>query len=634
MVGSRGRWAGGVIVAFLATFLTACGGGPPGPSAVAQRFVAAWDRGDWSVMDQYVDGAPADFVASGPKVAAGLRATSATHLLGALTHQGAGASIAISSTYQLPGFGPWTVQSTLPLRKQSGHWLVEWSPAVVDAALQAGQRLTLADVWAPRAQILGAGGTPLTTQGAVVVVGVEGSRIHSDSQVTAALTAAGASESQVSTALAAAHQNPTYFEPVFDLAEAKYQAIGGDSSQLYKVQGTVFQHTAQRQAATPGLAAHLVGTIGPITAQELGQLGPPYDATAIVGQTGLEQVYEKELAGAPGGHIEVLNANGQTVSTVASFAPRPGKAISTTIDLQVQQAAEAALAGISGNGALVAVRASTGQVLADESVPEGYGFDQGLGGEFPPGSTFKMITSTALIEKGLSPSSPASCPPTISVDGESFHNAEGDAPVSTIAGAFTESCNTAFISLATSNLQAGSLPAAAALYDLGSKPNMGMPMFGGNVPTPKDQAGLAQTAIGQAQVVVSPLAMAMVAAALDTGTVRSPRLVDGAPDDTAPTHTVPPLVLSDLQQMMLSVVTSGTAAGTGLPAGTHAKTGTAQYGPPTPPRTDAWLVGYDGDIAFAAVIQGTGNGGPTDGPIVAKFLKALPAAELAAPASH
>lgn len=118
--------------------------------------------------------------------------------------------------------------------------------------------------------------------------------------------------------------------------------------------------------------------------------------------------------------------------------------------------------------------------------------------------------------------------------------------------------------------------------------------------------------------------MAMVAAAVDTGVVRAPRLVAGTPDDTAPIRFVPPAVSAGLQTMMAAVVTNGTAAGTGLPAGTHAKTGTAEYGTGTPQPTDAWLVGYRGDVAFAMVLQGTGNGGPTDGPIVARFLDALP----------
>jgi membrane peptidoglycan carboxypeptidase len=79
--------------------------------------------------------------------------------------------------------------------------------------------------------------------------------------------------------------------------------------------------------------------------------------------------------------------------------------------------------------------------------------------------------------------------------------------------------------------------------------------------------------------------------------------------------------------MMLGVVQSGTAAGTGLPAGTHAKTGTAEYGTGSEAsqKIDGWLMGYDGNIAFAIVTQNTGgaDGGPVDGPIIAKFLDAL-----------
>ena len=78
---------------------------------------------------------------------------------------------------------------------------------------------------------------------------------------------------------------------------------------------------------------------------------------------------------------------------------------------------------------------------------------------------------------------------------------------------------------------------------------------------------------------------------------------------------------------MGEVTRSGTAAGTGLPSGTHAKTGTAEYGvgPESQLKIDGWLMGYYGDIAFAIVIQDTGgaDGGPVDGPLVAKFLDAL-----------
>jgi cell division protein FtsI/penicillin-binding protein 2 len=127
---------------------------------------------------------------------------------------------------------------------------------------------------------------------------------------------------------------------------------------------------------------------------------------------------------------------------------------------------------------------------------------------------------------------------------------------------------------------------------------------------------------------MSPLSMAMVAAAADTGTVRSPQLIlgsGGSGGSGGATSTLPSDVVRDLHEMMASVVASGTAAGQGLPAGTFAKTGTAQYGTSSPLKTDAWLMGFKGDIAFAClVVNSNGNGGPTCGPIVARFFADLP----------
>ena len=254
------------------------------------------------------------------------------------------------------------------------------------------------------------------------------------------------------------------------------------------------------------------------------------------------------------------------------------------------------------------MNASTGDILAVDSANSG-GFDEAIDGGFPPGSTFKVITSTALITHGLTPRSAASCPSTATVDGEVFHNAEGDAPVSTLLQAFTESCNTAFIQLATGHLTAPDLPAAATMLGVGRSLDLGLISFDGSVPQPADKADLAATSIGQGRVLMSPLSMAMVAAAADAGTVRTPQLIQSASGSGAATSSgsasspaassaatssaaasgasasgaaassgsasgaatpatsqLPANVVSDLHTMMASVVASGTAAGQGLPA--------------------------------------------------------------------
>src|SRR6201999_759934 len=100
--------------------------------------------------------------------------------------------------------------------------------------------------------------------------------------VSSALRRAGATATEVSTALAAADANPSYFEPVFQLTEQEYNALGGQGSQLYQISGTVFQTSEARMAVTSGLSTHIVGSVGPITAEKLRTLGPPYTAGGTV----------------------------------------------------------------------------------------------------------------------------------------------------------------------------------------------------------------------------------------------------------------------------------------------------------------------------------------------------------------
>jgi len=616
----RHRATFAVLIAVLVTGLLSACSSAPQPQTTANAYLSAWAAQDWAAMRQLVSDAPADFTAVNQAAFTNLSVHRASFTAGTMQTTGSAAAEPITERLVLAGLGTITIRSELHLVQVKGRWLVRWSPATIAPPLRPGDQLSLQEAWPARAAILGADGTPLTSQGQVVTIGVEGARIKDAAAVQAALVAAGATASEASSAIAASKVHPTYFEPVLTVSRARYNQL---APTIYPIPGTVFQTGSARSAITPGLAAGLVGTVGPITAQELSELGAPYDAQNVVGQTGLEQADERQLAGQPGATVTVVNGSGANIATLAKLPSRLGTSVRTTIEPAVQQAAEAALAGEKKSAALVAVNASTGQLLAAVSVNSG-GFDQAIDGGFPPGSTFKVITSSALITHGLTPQSAASCPGTATVDGEVFHNAEGEAPVSTMLQAFTESCNTAFIKLATGHLTASDFPSAAAMFGLGKAPKIGLIAFGGSVPQPSDEADLAATAIGQGRVLISPLAMAMVAAAADTGTVHSPQLVVGASGSSAGPSQLPASVVSGLHEMMAAVVARGTAAGQGLPAGTYAKTGTAQYGTSNPPKTDAWLMGFKGDIAFAAiVVNSDGNGGPTCGPIVAKFLGGL-----------
>jgi cell division protein FtsI/penicillin-binding protein 2 len=615
-----------------AVALVACGGSaPPKPGPTLQSFLGAWDKGDWAAMRRQVASPPADFQQVNAAVFSSLGVKSASFTAGKLTTAKSGdtASAPVTEHFTLPEVGTWNPTTTVHLVKRKGMWHIAWSPATINPKLTTSEKLSVTRDWSTRAPILGAGGVPLTSSAQHVDVGLVGSRIKNPAAVASDLEKAGAPQDAVTKALAAAKANPTFFEPVFTVSLSRFAQLksqpGPDN--VYEVPGTQFNETSSRQAITDQLAAHAVGSVGAITAEELKNLGSPYDASSMVGQSGLEASQERTLAGTPTTRIDIDDAGGNPIARLATFGGHPGKTVRTSLDPKVQRAAEAALAGSTRpDVSMVAMRASTGQVLAIASDPVS-SYDTALQGAYPPGSTFKVLTSTALFSHGLSPSSPATCPPTITVDGETFHNAEGDAPVSNIDSAFVESCNTAFIGLATQHLSPPDYPAAAKTYGLERTPHMGLPAFSANVIKPTGQTELAADAIGQGNVTFSALGMAQVASAIDSGIVRAPRLVAGAADDRVPTHKLSASLLDDLRGMMAGVVESGTAAGTGLPAGTHAKTGTAEYGngPEASLKIDGWLMGYDGDIAFAIVTHDTGgqDGGPINGPIIARFLDAL-----------
>ncbi len=613
--------AGGVVVA--AGLLAACSsGGATGPDATVDQYLSAWGHQDYRAMARLVAMPPADFVSFNRGVADDLRLTAATYRLGTVSTNGSDATAALTSHLTLGTIGSLTVHGTLHLSDASGPWRVVWSPRSIIPQLGPGDTVATTVTWPARAAILGTGGTPLTTDASMVSVGIEGSRVTDGNALTAALLQTGATAAQIQAAELTALAHPTWFVPVVSLTQARYEQL---KPVIYPVPGTVFNTFGARSPLTPELGTHVVGTVGPVTAQEIQELGPAYSAGDTVGQSGIEQAYEHQLAGSPGATVAVTDHAGTAVATLRRFPDRPGTAVQTTIDPAVQQAAESALSGETLPSDLVAVQASTGDVLASVSLPDSQQADDAFIGAYPPGSTFKVVTAADLLEHGSTPSSPASCPPTITVNGEVFHNFEGETTSSlSLLEAFAMSCNTAFIGLSNS-LPAASYTTTAAQLGIGATIKMGLSAFGGKVPTPTSSSDAAATAIGQAQVAVSPLAMADVAASVDSGSLHLPRLVSGAGDDAAPAQALDPTVEAGLRTMMQAVVTSsvGTAAGAGLPAGTFGKTGTAEFGNANPPQTDAWFIGYHGDLAFAVLVVGGGVGGAVAAPIATKFLHAV-----------
>jgi beta-lactamase class D len=391
---------------------------------------------------------------------------------------------------------------------------------------------------------------------------------------------------------------------------------------------------SRAQGSDGELDGNLFGTVGKLTAAQAAAAGPEFEAGDIGGTGGLERAYNAVLAGTPGGTLTIRSASGTTVATLLSHGVENGKDVRLSLDLATQHAAESALATLPAaqTGSLVALNMTTGAVLAIVNHPyDGYG--RAIRGQYPPGSTFKIVTTTAALLSGKTAATPLDCTPTVSVDGETFKNSEneafGDIDLET---AFAKSCNTAFVRL-EQELPAGAFAKAVALYGMSTLPAseqttgpLPIASFGGSVPLPTDGADAAAEAFGQGRIVVSPLQLASIAAAAGSGTWHQPFVTASAPAGEV-SHVIPAAVIPTLNAFMAAVVTSGTAADSGLPAGTYGKTGTAEYGSANPPATVAWFVGFRGNIAFACQVGGDtmsgGFGAQAAAPVIARFLDAI-----------
>jgi Penicillin binding protein transpeptidase domain/NTF2-like N-terminal transpeptidase domain/Penicillin-binding Protein dimerisation domain len=384
----------------------------------------------------------------------------------------------------------------------------------------------------------------------------------------------------------------------------------------------------QGGASGPPSLTSLVGSVGDVTAEDLKRLGAPYQGGDKAGRSGLERTFERRLAGSPTGEVQLVDEDGTTVKVVQRYGGRPGADVRTTLDPAMQAAAESALqAGAHGHeAALVAVQPSTGEVRALVSLPNG-GFPRATLGTYPPGSTFKVITTAALLAKGERPDDMVTCPKEIKLGGITIHNFEqeqlGSIPFRT---AFAKSCNTAFVQLATSRLSGSELAQAASRFGFGVALAPGVSSATSRFPVPQSSPELAMAAFGQARVTASPLLMAGVAAAVQSGTWRAPKVVDdqalGSLEvrQPGPRH-LDPAVTATLRTLMRQVVTSGTAAGAGLPSDVSGKTGTAEFGSGDKPPTHAWFIGFRNDLAVAVVVEGGGVGGEVAAPIAARFFK-------------
>jgi penicillin-binding protein A len=338
----------------------------------------------------------------------------------------------------------------------------------------------------------------------------------------------------------------------------------------------------EREHPLGSAAIDVTGEIGEASEEELPKLARHgFAADTPVGISGLERAFNTRLAGRPGGKLLALDESGSSSRVLAEAEPRAGAPVKTTIDPELQEAAVSALAGRAGGIAVLDSRNGDVRALAGQafSAPQ------------PPGSTFKMVTSVAALKKGVvSLDDEFEITNGVNVGGRFLNNANGEYCGGTFRQAFAESCNADFAPLGP-KIGNDELVATAESFGFNSPPTLYAPKLVREAELPEstipteigEEIDLGVSAIGQGEVLATPLQMASVAQTIANGGVHEPTSIVAnkklRPHAEA-TRVMSEKVASELNELMIGVVTEGTGTAGAIPeAQVAGKTGTAELGP-------------------------------------------------------
>ncbi len=394
----------------------------------------------------------------------------------------------------------------------------------------------------------------------------------------------------------------------------------------------------EREHPLGSAAIDVTGEVGEASEEELPKLARHgFAADTPVGVSGLERAFNTRLAGKPGGKLLALNESGSSSRVLAEAKPRAGAPVKTTIDPNLQEAAVSALAGRAGGIAVLDSRNGDVRALAG----------QALSAPQPPGSTFKMITTIAALKNDLvSLDDEFEVTNGVNVGGRFLNNANGEYCGGTFRQAFAESCNADFAPLGP-KIGNDELVATAESFGFNSPPTLYAPKLVREAELPEstipteigEEIDLGVSAIGQGEVLATPLEMASVAQAIGNDGVHEPTSVVAnkklRPHAEA-TRVMSKKVASELNELMVGVVTEGTGTAGAIPeAQVAGKTGTAELGPkpgeeesenPTQIK-DAWFAAFapaeKAKLAIGVLlIEAEAAGGDVAAPAAAEVLSA------------
>lgn len=561
--------------------LTACTPKPDGPEPVAAQFFEALVTGDTAGAAQLSD-KPAEAQSALNEAWSGLQARRLdTQITGSKYAIDTG-TVKFRYTWHLPKDRTWTYDGELNMVRNEGVWQVRWNTTALHPRLGANQTLALRADPPGRASVNERGGSDVLVPGYLYHYALDA-------------RAAGAELMPTARAVADALRP---FDPAMDA-----QRLAEEASSRTAPLSLIILRRSDYDRVFPAIG-NRPGVV--ITPQPEMLATDDTFAPAIVAE--VKKAVTQDLVGEPGWRVVSVNQNGVDVAVLNEEPGTPAPSVTISLDRAVQNAAQDAVDMVGKKAMIVAIKPSTGEILAvaqnSAADVDGPTATMGL---YPPGSTFKIVTAAAALERDMAtPNTLLGCPGTLDIGHRTVTNYNAfDLGTVPLSRAFANSCNTTFAELASTMPPRG-LTTAAARYGLG--PDFivdGVPTVTGSVPPTVDLAERTEDGFGQGKVLASPFGMAMVAATVAAGRTPVPHLIEGRETEVKGQIGEPlsPEIIDGLRPMMRLVVTNGTAKDLNGLGDVRGKTGEAEFNG----GSHAWFTGYRGDMAFAALIVGGGS---------------------------
>lgn len=573
-------------ISAVALLLGACTPKPDQADGTVADFIAALDRGDFAAAADYTDN-PADALSAFESSYQGLQAEDLDVTATRVTSSPDGTAQAyVDFDWHLPRDRELAYSNEWTWSKINNEWKLRWLPRSLHPQLGAGQHLELRGLTPPKASVVSADGALLLAPGTVYRVLAKGKTDNSigiATRIAQALSQAKANNPGVESGYIP-DVNPQElartladFDGEYSVATLTGPAGIQVAQDLADVTGVRVNEEADMINVDPSFAPEIMARVAPII--------------------------REDVNGSRGWEVVIANQNQAAIETLERVDPVPAPSIRVSLDRRLQLLAQEAVnLRPEMKAMMVVIRPSTGDIVA---VAQTKRADEdgsvALMGQYPPGSTFKIITAAAgVMDQQLTPNSIVPCPSTMEIGSRIVTNynafSKGNVPM---RDAFAASCNTSFADI-SAKLQPGQLEQVARQFGLGMDYEIpGLDTITGSVPFGDELVDRTEAGFGQGKDLASPFGMALVAATAASGRTPVPQLISGHETKVSENVAPPsPEAIAAVQEMMRAVVTSGTARGMRAGGAIAGKTGEAEIAG----GSHAWFAGYRDDLAFATLI--------------------------------